>query len=386
MKNVLDSTKKELYNNLHEYWVNFIDKEHGGFYGGCDLDGNILKESNKGVIYTSRNLWSYSALFNHTKEQKYLDIANDIYKFLIDKCIDKVNGGAYYVVSYDGKVVEADKHLYCQTFCVYGLSEYYIASKNKEALNEATKIAKYLNDSIVDFPTNYNEQFTVDWKRKDNEYMIWENYIPHITTNTILHMVEGLSTLYKASQKEEDRINVKKMLDVLFEYGYDKEKSSLHLFLDNDLKSTKNVLSHGHNIEVGWLFDQVMDVCNLHTKEYDQYCLDLVELTYNEGMDGKAVINETINGVDDKTRVWWVQAESLTGYLFAYEKTKNEKYLKAFYDVFEYTKEKFMSNGEWPWERNEKEEILSNHSKAGPWKATYHNFRALIEVLIRGEK
>lgn len=212
MKNVLDATKKELFGNLHEYWVNFIDHENGGFYGGCDSDGNIIKDSNKGVIYTSRNLWSYSALFNYTKDEKYLTIAKNIYDFFVDKCIDKENGGAYYVVSHDGKVVESDKHLYCQTFCVYGLSEYYIASKDENALKEAHKIAKYLNNSIVDFPKNYNEQFTVDWKKKDNEYMIWDNYIPHITTNTILHMVEGLSTLYKASGKEEDRIDRKSVV------------------------------------------------------------------------------------------------------------------------------------------------------------------------------
>lgn len=386
MKGFITDVKTELFDNLHNYWKGFIDKEYGGFYGTCNQDGDIVKKSDKGVIYTSRNLWSYSYLYNYTKNKEYLDIATDIYNFLVNKCIDKENGGAYWSVGYDGTPLVTDKHLYCQTFVVYALSEYFIASKNKVALEEAEKISVYMINSIKDFPKNYNEQFTIDWKVKPNEFMIWEDFIPNITTNTILHMVEGLGTLYKASKKEEYKVATKAMMDVLFEYGYDKENSNIYLFLNDKLENVRNVESHGHNIEVGWLFDQVMDFCNIHTKEYDQYCLDLVEATYQKGMDNGAIINETIEGKDDKTRVWWVQAEGLTGYLFAYEKTKDEKYLKAFKDVFNYTKEKFMSNGEWPWEYDGNENLLSNHSKVGPWKATYHNFRGLIEVLIRGEE
>lgn len=35
------------------------------------------------------------------------------------------------------------------------------------------------------------------------------------------------------------------------------------------------------------------------------------------------------SGVDDTTRVWWVQAEAVVGFLNAWQKTEETKYLDA---------------------------------------------------------
>lgn len=97
-------------------------------------------------------------------------------------------------------------------------------------------------------------------------------------------------------------------------------------------------------------------------------------------------MNECENGVNDTTRVWWVQAESVVGFINGYQKDPSEKkYLQAAEDVWDYIKNYMIDkrNGsEWYWCIHEDHTPVKKPI-VEPWKCPYHNGRMCIEVIRR---
>ena len=58
--------------------------------------------------------------------------------------LNRINGGIYWSLTYDGKPEDTTKHTYNQAFAIYALASYYDASKDEEAL----KLALALRDII----------------------------------------------------------------------------------------------------------------------------------------------------------------------------------------------------------------------------------------------
>ena len=63
MVNVKYILEKDLKDNIIPFWNSLVDEEYGGFYGACDLEFNVIKEAPKGLVFTSRLLYSYSSLY-----------------------------------------------------------------------------------------------------------------------------------------------------------------------------------------------------------------------------------------------------------------------------------------------------------------------------------
>jgi mannobiose 2-epimerase len=76
-----------------------------------------------------------------------------------------------------------------------------------------------------------------------------------------------------------------------------------------------------------------------------------------------------------------VQAEALVSSLHMYGYTKDPKYLAVFEKTFELVENKLVD-----WDTGEWHELISpagqpQGAKASPWKAGYHNGRAMIECI-----
>ena len=123
------------------YWqINTIDVENGGFYGRIDNDNKIFKEAEKGSVLNSRILWSFSAAYNLTKDPSYLETAERAFIYLRHHFLDKEFGGIFWSVDFKGNPLDTKKQIYAQAFAVYGLSEFYISSKNEEAKDLAIQL------------------------------------------------------------------------------------------------------------------------------------------------------------------------------------------------------------------------------------------------------
>lgn len=189
--------KEHLEKNLIPFWNKLKDEENGGFYGYVGSDGKPDTKSVKGVILNSRILWFYSTAYQLLKKPELLEMADHAYKFLTDFCFDSQYGGVYWSVNYDGTVCDDTKHTYNQSFAIYALSAYYQASGKKDALNMAYVLYRVIEEKCRD-ENGYLEAFRRDFTPSSNEKLSENGVLAERTMNTLLHVLEAYSELYKA--------------------------------------------------------------------------------------------------------------------------------------------------------------------------------------------
>ncbi len=167
-KNDLVNYKTEVekeWNNILDYWMEYtVDVDQGGFFGSVGNDNIADMYAPKGVLLCSRILWAFSAAYNNVKDEKYLAIAKRAYEYLLNNFIDKDYGGVYWSLDHTGKVLDDKKQIYGLAFCIYGLSEYYKASKTSTALEMSIQLMETIEQYSYDrIHGGYLEAFTRDW-------------------------------------------------------------------------------------------------------------------------------------------------------------------------------------------------------------------------------
>lgn len=378
--------EEELLNNLGPFWLKLIDNENGGFYGEVTYDLKVNKTSEKGGIQTSRILWFFSAAYCATKNEEYKKAATHAYEFLRDKLIDKEFKGVYWMVDYLGNPIDTRKHVYCQSFAIYALSEYYKATKDKQALDLAMNLFSLVeNIGFNKGNSAYLEEFDREWNITPNEMLSENGVIAEITTNTHLHVLEGYTNLYSVTNNRVVGERLKELIYTFYNKIYDKEQHLLKIFFDSEWNTIIDVKSYGHDIEASWLIDDAYKVLNLKDESIEKMIIDIAYNIKAQIQEDGSLINESENGVKDYTRVWWVQVEAMVGYLNAYERTHDESFLNIVNNLMTYTMKNMVDpreGGEWYWsiEPNGKP---TERSVIEPWKTPYHNGRFCLEFMKR---
>ena len=91
--------------SILEYWeTNTQDFVHEGFVGRIDGKGAVEAQASKGAVLNARILWTFSAAFNFSKEEKHLKMAERAYHYFVKHFVDAENGGVYWELDYTGNV------------------------------------------------------------------------------------------------------------------------------------------------------------------------------------------------------------------------------------------------------------------------------------------
>lgn len=388
MKTLRKEVKEELIGHILPFWSKLKDAENGGFFGEMNFDLTVDPKANKGGIHISRFLWSFSAAYNATGNPEYLELAKHAYAFLVNKVYDHESKGLYWMVDYKGEPKDTRKHVYVQSFGIYALSEFYRASKDEVVLDLAKEIFNKVEELAYQSNTKaYKEEFDRNWNEISNE-MLSEGMNAELTMNTHIHILEAYTNLYKVWPSSELRKSLETLLEVMYEKIYNKETKFLGVFFDNEWNSIVQMLSFGHDIEASWLIDETLKLLEIEKPEYVQMVIDIAYNIKNYAMqsDG-SLINEEVNGEKDYTRIWWVQAEAMVGFLNAYERTKDSEFTNLVKGLWEYTKANIVDhreNGEWFWSR-EADGKPTKRNIGDPWKTPYHNSRFCLEIMKRVE-
>lgn len=181
---------------------------------------------------------------------------------------------------------------------------------------------------------------------------------------------------------------IKNMMNTIENKIYNPKKQRQEVFFDKDWNSLIDLHSYGHDIETAWLIDRGCEILkdDDFTKRMSAITSKLTEKIYNRAYENHSVLNECENGVDNKLRIWWVQAESIVGFLNGYQRDGKKEYLQAAVDIWEYIKEFIIDKrqgSEWYWEVDENGMPTSKKPIVEPWKCPYHNGRMCIEVIRR---
>ena len=387
---MINEVKAHLEQHIIPFWKGLRDDEFGGYYGFMDYDTlTVDKKSKKGCILHSRILWFFSNAYMLLQDESCLLEAKHTYEFLKKYCFDDENGGIFWSVNYDGSICEDLKHTYNQAFSIYALSSYYDASKDPEALKKAYEIYNLIETKCKD-NIGYLEAFTRDFKIMDNDKLSENGVMADRTMNTLLHVLEAYTELYRVDHSEKVAASLRWIFDCFMQHMYNPALHRQEVFFDNNYNSIIDLHSYGHDIETSWLMDRAVEV--LGDREYmDKLCpitRDLAANIYKTAFDGHSLANECEKGVVNTTRVWWVQAETVVGFINAYEKAGDHpEYLIAAKSCWEYIKSTVVDKrpgSEWINEVDINGIPKPEKPMVEEWKCPYHNGRMCMEVIRRG--
>jgi len=390
-----EELKKKFYNELTKdilpFWMNnTVDSEDGGFYGLIMDDMEIKKDGPKGLVLCSRILWTFSTAYRVLREDKYLKIAERAYEYLIKYFWDKEYSGAYWMLDYKGIPIDTKKQIYGEAFAIYGLSEFYRATKNKGALDKAIELFRTLEKYSYDKDLKgYFESFTREWELSSDMRLLENDLNSKKTMNTHLHVVEAYTNLYRVWKDEEMRKSLKGIIEVILKHIIDNNTYHFKLYFDDEWNSKADIISYGHDIEGSWLLLEAAEVLGDEKliEETRNMAIKMAQATYKEGLDEDgALTNEsTSKGVIDGSKTWWVEAEAVVGFFNAYQLTGKEYFIEASLNAWRFIDENIIDkvNGEWFRKVTRDRKKIDGMAKVDPWKCPYHNSRMCFEIMER---
>jgi mannobiose 2-epimerase len=391
---------RELTMRIIPFWKSLLDDENGGYYGWLSYDLKLDRNAGKGCILNSRITWFFANAYTLLKDKSLLKEAEHAYTFMRDKCMDREYGGIFWSVTYDGKPLDTTKHTYNQAFAIYALSSYYEAAGDEEALKLAYELYHVIETKCRD-EEGYLEAFTRDFKPASNEKLSENGVMAGRTMNTLLHVFEAYTELYRVTADEEVKGRLYDILNLFADKMYNPKKKRQEVFFDMDYNTLIDLHSYGHDIETSWLIDRGIEIIGMQEKRqgitdgvYKKLYDKLTPITkalaghvYEEAFNGNSLANECERGVVNTTRVWWVQAETVIGFLNAYEKNPAaDEYRDAALSEWEFIQSCQIDRrpgSEWFWATNEDGTPQEGRPIVEPWKCPYHNGRMCMEVMKR---
>lgn len=382
----MNSFEKELTGNILPFWMNKMqDEEYGGFYGQTDGNNVLHPQANKGAVMNARILWTFSAAYRMLKKEEYLEVACRAFNYILDHFLDKTYGGTYWELDYTGNSVNAKKQIYAQGFMLYGFSEFYRATGDEKALLAAKDFFFLLEKCHDDDLGGYPEAFTREWQPIEDVRLSDKDANEKKTMNTHLHILEPYTNLCRVWDDECLKIAQKRLVNIFIEKIVDKQTWHLGLFFDEEWRLKSTAISYGHDIEASWLLYEAATLLN------DPDLLDRVKSVSlkiaeaaTEGLmpDGSLIYEKKENHMDAE-RHWWVQAEAVVGFMYAYKNSGDLFYKERAMETWDFIREYIIDKeyGEWYWSCFSDGSVNRKDDKAGFWKCPYHNGRMCLELI-----
>jgi N-acylglucosamine 2-epimerase len=364
-----DFYKNQLLNDTIPFWFpKSIDKEFGGYLLMRERDGTLL-DDDKAVWIQGRAAWLLATLYNTVEPKKeWLDGSKSGLDFLLNHCFDK-DGQMFFHVTRDGKPIRKRRYFFSETFAVIAFAAYSKASGDEEMAMRArglfgkcivysngdlklpakfsdTRPAKGIGVPMIMMNTAQQLRETIgdprcdEWIEKwikeietdfvkDDIKCVMEQVAPdgsiidHIDGRTLNpgHAIEGAwFILHEAKYRNNDPHLIKlgcKMLDYMWERGWDKEFGGILYFRD------------------------------VYNKPVQEYWQDM--------------------------KFWWPQNEAIIATLLAYTMTGNEKYKQWHEQINGYAYTKFHDKefGEW-FGYLHRDGTVSQTAKGNLFKGPFH--------------
>ncbi|MDR0429500.1 MAG: AGE family epimerase/isomerase [Tannerellaceae bacterium] len=378
--------KQELTENILPYWMNKMqDQEHGGFYGRIDGNEVLHPYANKGAIMNARILWTFSSAYRLLRKEEYRIVARRAYDYIKAYFIDKCYGGAFWELDYQGNPVNTKKQTYVQGFMLYAFSEYYRATRDAESL-QLSKNFFYLIERCYDREQGgYFEAYSCDWRPIDDMRLSEKDANEKKTMNTHLHILEPYTNLCRIWDNNKLKAAQKRLIRIFVDKIQDKQNNHFQLFFDETWNVKSTAISYGHDIEASWLLFEAAKELGDEELLGEVRILSLkVAAAATKGLmpDG-SLMYERDNDHLDCERHWWVQAEAVVGFMYAYRNSGDDTYKQKALHVWEYIQAYLIdrTNGEWYWSRLDNGTVNHSDDKAGFWKCPYHNGRMCMEMM-----
>lgn len=381
----------ELVTNILPFWMTkMIDSANGGFYGRIVGSGKVYDDADKGCVLNARILWTFSSAFRVLKNRNYLETAERAKNYLLDHFFDSRYGGVYWLLDNKGEMKDGKKQIYAQAFAIYGLTEYYRATNDQVCLDKAVELFRLIEKYSFDLNLNgYFEAFSRDWGELGDLRLSAKDANEKKTMNTHLHILEAYTNLYRIWKDEYLKKQLQGLIEIFTGKIVNNLTFNLKMFFDEEWNDKTDLVSFGHNIESSWLIYEAALVLGEEQliRKVKDICLSIAEASKKGIMADGGMIYEIFfsNGHTDSDRHWWVQAESVLGFLNAYEISQKEEYLDISMASWIFIRDHLVDrqNGEWYWSVDNNLKPNLKEDKAGFWKCPYHDSRMCLEIIER---
>lgn len=378
--------KHILEDNILSWWEGIADCR-GGFFGQVDGKGNINEKASRGAVLNARILWTYSTAYRLLGKKEYLLQASNAKEYFIKHFIDHKYGGVYWSVDCNGEREDSKAQLYAQGFAIYGLSEFYAATGDDEALKAAVNIYKITETHFADHENGgYIEALDRDFSPLGDMRLSDKDKNVDKTMNSHLHLLEGYASLYKVWPDAGLKKNITDLMEILRTKIFNTETGHLNLYFDMAWNVIGQGISYGHDIETSWLALE----CAFILKDFDEVnkIKPVCKVLYEKGMegyqpDGSLIYEIHEDGSIDDSRQWWVEAETVVANLWAWKYLDKEEGAALAQKSLDYIKTHLINweGGEWYWDCDAQGRPNVRDDKAGPWKCPYHNGRMCFQAL-----
>lgn len=393
MTGLLESAKKELTQNILPFWTKLCkDETNGGFIGRMTNDNKVMEDAPRGLVLNARILWTYAAAYRLDGKHEHLDMANRAYEYLMEHFWDSRHGGAFWMLDSHGKATDDSKEMYGQSFVIYALAEYHMATGSEEALTMAKELFNTIETKCHDDANRgYFETFSRDWTPTRSARLASGADNEKKTMNTHLHMLEAYTNLYRAWKDEHVKNRLRELIEVFANHIIDHETYHFKLFFDEKWNSTKPIVSYGHDIEGSWLLCEAAEVLGdeVVEKHIRPIALKMAKAVYERGFDSDGgLFYEAEHGnITIAAKHWWPQAETVVGFINAYQLGGESFYLDAALQCWQYIQREVVDHEHGEWFSLASENGKRDSAwKASEWKAPYHNGRACMETVRRLEE
>jgi mannobiose 2-epimerase len=391
----LAAARRAIDRNLEKAFLPFWETQTApsgasGYRLNHDVTGRWMGRRPQRTVAQARTLWFFALMMEAGGDrERYHRLARPGHSVLSERLWDPRYGGFFWEFDvFLRRPTESDKHLCAQTFALFALAQYALASGDPEAAKRADDTFEVMERRFYDPPAGgYREVFRRDWSVIADDR---PSYLGAPATvklrNTHMHVLEALSAYYRlrgdatvrqrllelheimttvtirrdfpTGAEEHDRQwrPLRDNRSALSSYGHDLE--SIHLVLD-----AHNALGGGPGTPMA-LFEGLFD----HALAYGD----------DRAEGGFFAAGRPGATAGDRTKIWWVQAETLLAALEMFRLTGEARYWQSFGRTLEWItrRQTDWTNGDW--HADITAYGLIRGVKAGGWKEPYHQGRALI--------
>lgn len=393
IKAMARQVEEELARNILPFWIKHtVDEANGGFLGFVSNDLRPDPGHDKASVLCARILWTFSAAYRAYGLAEYRAMADRACAYLVEHFVDRQHGGIFWMLDSFGNPRDTKKQVYSQAFAIYALSEYHMASGDRQSLDLAIGLYRVVEEHSRDRGLGgYVDALARNWTALEDMSLSAKDMNAEKTMNTHLHVLEAYTNLYRVWKDPALQESLAALLDVMAGRIVDQESHSFTLFFDMQWKPLSRTASFGHDIEGSWLLWEAAEVLGDRERmgNVREVSLAMARQVLARGVDSVhgGVFNEQEPGhPPDTDKVWWVQAEAAVGFMNAWQLTGEADFHQASLSAWEFIRQHIVDrvHGEWFWQTGrEGAPDLGVTEKAGPWKCPYHNGRMCLQLLER---
>ena len=374
IQGIIDLLQPYLIKKLLPFWLdNSIDEENGGFLTYFNRDGSKSRKTDKTLIMQLRMIFTLASAHRAGfGEGRCIGAAKQGIDFVLEHFWDHEFDGWSWIADRGGAVLDSSKIMYGQSFGVYALSESALAFNDDRCQEFALKTYETIQQYAADPEGGgYWEMFQHNWTRKPGGIYGGDRK----TLDVHMHLMEAFTTLYELTDFSDHRQKLEEVIKILIgkmldpEHGtglaqFDGRFNPLPAILFQDVWGSDRVqeeeeprpldnTNYGHNIEMAWLLQHALNAIKTAKEPYFPIMKKLVDQAMRWGIDweyGGIYVEGPPNGPATQTlKEFWLQAESLVGFLDAALIFNQQKYWDAFENVFEFVWSKMINHeiGEW---------------------------------------